>query len=74
MPFELLEAIWCERYRCLPSQLENEDAGKLLLDGQVLSTWRTLNKPVEQLTARENELLGRILQDKLDWEREHGAD
>ena len=70
MPYELLEALWCERYHCLPSQVQAEDASRLLLHGTLLTLWRACKKQQGggQLTAAENRIMGHTLM----WEAQNG--
>jgi hypothetical protein len=67
-PMPLLEALWCERYRCLPSELEDEDANAMLLHGQLLTLYRAMlrQQAGQKLTPGEDELVGKVLQMELE--------
>jgi len=67
IPEELLVGLLCERFRCLPSELEKEDIGLLLRVSEALSIFRAVEKmrtPEGQklLTKDEKRLLAEILQ------------
>ena len=71
-PHILLEAILCEAYHCLPSQLDGEDASRLLRSREALALYRvvtrTANKPKNKWTLDERRAMGELL--NLDWERD----
>jgi len=57
----------CERFRCLPSELENEDIALLLRASEALSIFRAVEKTKtpeghKLLTKEEKRLLAEILQ------------
>jgi len=63
---ELLVGLLCERFRCLPSELENEDIALLLRASEALSIFRAVEKAktpesFKLLTKEEKRLLAEIL-------------
>ena len=71
MPYELMEALWCERYTCLPWELDGSQqpsAERLLLHGQLLGAWRAFQKlqAGRALTPGEDRIVGEILQLEMD--------
>jgi len=57
----------CERFKCLPSELENEDIASLLRISEALSIFRAVEKSkspetFKLLTKDEKRLLAEILQ------------
>jgi hypothetical protein len=62
MPYELLEATLMEICHCLPSQLDREDAGRLLTDLGAMALYRAfLALQKGQATAAEREMVGEVL-------------
>ena len=59
-----------DAYRCLPSQLDREDAARLMRDRKALAIFRALGKPHKRWTAAEKKLITPLMD--LDWERSHG--
>jgi len=62
VPPEILDATLCERFNCLPSQLDNEDGTRLLsiiYAGSIAEAFQRLRQ--NKQTAEDMEILGPIL-------------
>jgi len=73
MPFEVLEDSMCRRYGCLPSQLDREDAGRLLRNMEAWNLKQTVEAFIahpESLSESDNALMAELL--TLDAEDEDG--
>lgn len=67
MPYELLEATLMETCHCLPSQLDGEDAGRLLTALGAMSLYRAfLAVQNGSATAGERALVGAVLRSETD--------
>ena len=68
-PVEILEAAMWERFHCLPSELDTEDAARLLVAVGALDLYRTLKKMQrgnEELTPGEYDMIGKALEADLE--------
>lgn len=70
-PKDLIEGELCEIYHCLPSQLDKEDAFRIIRQRRSVGLARTLRKPSIQWTPAEWAAAGEALD--LDMERQKRA-
>jgi hypothetical protein len=61
-PWEVIEMGLCERLNCLPSHLENEDIGAILLRLSLLDLYHALQKRPSELSDAEKIRIGKALQ------------
>lgn len=72
MPHAAFEASLCERFHCLPSQLDDEDAARLLEGIELLSVYEVFQKMSEgiKLNSQERKLQGELLQLEIEANRD----
>jgi len=58
----------CEAYSCLPSQLDGEDAGRLLVGQEVLALYYAFEKLKRgaKLSSAEKKAIGEVLEAELE--------
>jgi len=68
IPWEIVEDQLCERYHCLPWDLEGQDVGRLLRNSRLRSVYDVIRKSNggTELTNGESEIMGRVLQMRLE--------
>jgi len=68
LPWEVAEMRLCERFGCLPSQLDGEDWGRMMASISLTYDYDTVRKHMrgEKLTAREDALVGELYQFEVD--------
>ena len=69
-PQLLMEALLCEMYGCLPSELDGEDVARLLKQAEMLMLYRTARKPLKQWSGADNAIMRDLLD--LDLKRHNG--
>jgi hypothetical protein len=71
LPWELVEAGLCERFRILPEQLDQADVGRLLRLVDTLELFRALKKAQTggKLTESEHQMIGKVLKHDLERQR-----
>jgi hypothetical protein len=67
-PWEVVEASLCERFHCLPSQLDSEDVARILRGIDVLELYRDLRRYLdgERLKPSEMDRIMPALQAELE--------
>ena len=70
IPYAAFEASLCERFHCLPSQLDDEDAARLLQGVELLGIFEMAQKMSQntKLSPQESKLQGELLQLELELE------
>ena len=70
IPYAAFEASLCERFHCLPSQLDDENAARLLQGVELLGIYEIFQKMGQgtKLNSQEQKLQGELLQLELELE------
>jgi len=71
IPYAAFEASLCERFHCLPSQLDDENAARLLQGIELLGIYELFQKMSQgiKLNPQESKLQGELLQLELELEK-----
>jgi len=71
IPYAAFEASLCERFHCLPSQLDDANAARLLQGIELLGIFELFQKMGEgiKLNSQERKLQGELLQLELEQEK-----
>jgi len=71
LPWEILEISLCERFGCLPWDLDGQDIGRLLYGIKLNNIYQIAHKHAQgdKLNDSENETFGKVLQYELDLKR-----
>ncbi len=71
IPHVAFEASLCERFHCLPSQLDDEDATRLLQGIELLGIFELFQKMSQniKLSPQESKLQGELLQLEIELEK-----
>ena len=72
----MIEIALCERFHCLPSQLEHEDIGMIVRGCNLLDLYHALKRSAagDELSEEENALVGRALQIEIEYGRDRNQD
>jgi hypothetical protein len=68
LPWDVLEAQLCERFRKFPEELDRVDVGRLMRDLRMLDVYQAAERQAkgEKLSDNESALMGQVLQMELD--------